>query len=57
MKVLERFSMENAKLVITPLAPHFKLSTTQCLKTHEEVEDMSKVPYESAVKCLMYAMI
>jgi hypothetical protein len=56
-KVLERFSMENAKLVSTPLANHFRLSTSQCPKTVEETEDMSKVPYASAVGCLMYAMV
>ena len=56
-KVLDRFSMENAKPVSTPLANHFRLSTSQCPKTVEETEDMSKVPYTSAVECLMYAMI
>ena len=56
-KVLERFSMENAKSVSTPLANHFCLSTSQCPKTVEETEDMSKVPYASAVGCLMYAMV
>ena len=56
-KVLERFSMENAKLVSTPLANHFRLSTSQCLKTIEETEDISKVPFASAVGCLMYAMV
>jgi hypothetical protein len=56
-KVLERFSMENAKPVSTPLANHFHLSTSQCPKTVEETEDMSKVPYASAVGCLMYAMV
>jgi hypothetical protein len=44
-KVLERFSMENAKPVSTPLANHFCLSTSQCPKTIEETEGMSKVPY------------
>ena len=48
--------METAKLVSTPLANHFRLSTTQCPKTDDEVQDMSKVPYASAVGCLMYAM-
>ena len=52
-KVLERFSMENAKPVSTPLANHFRLSTTQCPKTDDDVQDMSKVPYASAVGCLM----
>ena len=56
-KVLERFSMENAKPVSTPLANHFCLSTSQCPKLVEETEDMSKVPYASAVGCLMYAMV
>jgi hypothetical protein len=56
-KVLERFSMENAKPVSTPLANHFRLSTSQCPKTIEKTEDMSKVPYASAVGYLMYAMV
>jgi hypothetical protein len=56
-KVLERFSMENAKPVSTPLANHFRLSTSQCQKTVEETEDMSKVIYASAVGCLVYAMV
>jgi hypothetical protein len=56
-KVLERFSMENAKLVSTHLANHFRLSTSQCPKTIEEIEDMSKVLYASTVGCLMYDMI
>eukprot|EP00253_Pinus_taeda_P005856 PITA_05856 len=34
-----------------------KLSAKQCTKTQEEEEDMSHVPYASAVDNLMYAMI
>ena len=49
--------MENAKLVTTPLAIHFRLSTTQCLNTDDDVHDMSKVPYASVVGCLMYIMV
>jgi hypothetical protein len=56
-KVLERFSMDNVKPVITPLANHFRLSTSQCPKTVEEIEDMSKVPYANAVGCQIYAMV
>ena len=51
--MLERFSKENAKPRTTPLASHFKLSTTQCPKTDDVVHDMSKVPYTSAVGCSM----
>jgi hypothetical protein len=56
-KVLERFRMQNAKLVSTPLASHFKLTKEMCPKTQEEIEYMSRVPYSSAVGSLMYAMV
>ena len=56
-KVLERFNMDDAKPVSTPLANHFRLSTNQCPKIDDEVKDMSKVPYVSVVGCLMYAMV
>ena len=56
-KVLERFSIENAKLVSIHLANHFRLSTSQCPRIVEETKDMSKVPYASVVGCLMYAMV
>ena len=56
-KVLERFNMHNAKPVHVPLPGHFKLSKMQCPKNEEEKEEMSKVPYSSAVGSLMYLMI
>ena len=56
-RMLERFKMDNAKPISTPLANHFRLSTSQCPKTDDEVNDMSKVPYASAVGWLMYAMV
>jgi hypothetical protein len=39
------------------LANHFHLSTLQCPRIIEETEDMSKVPYASAVGCLMYDIV
>ena len=36
-KVLERFRMQNAKLVSTPLANHFKLIKEMSPKTEEEI--------------------
>ena len=56
-RVLERFNMDDAKLVSTPLANHFRLSTNQYPKTNDEVKDMSKVPYASAMGCLIYVMV
>ena len=57
-KVLQRFGMsEKTNPVSTPLSPNFKLSASQCPKTEEEHELMSKVPYSNAVGSLMYAMV
>lgn len=56
-KVLQRFNMEKAKPVSTPLALHFKLSKEQCPSTIEDKERMKNVPYASAVGSLMYAMV
>ena len=56
-KVLERFKMQDAKPVSTPLASHFKLTKEMCPKTQEEIDYMSKVPYSSVVSSLMYAMV
>ena len=44
-KVLQCFSMENAKAVSTPLSSHLKLTKEMCLKTQEEEDKMSKVPH------------
>jgi hypothetical protein len=49
--------MHNAKPVHVPLPGHLKLSKTQCPKNDQEKEEMSKVPYSSAVGSLMYAMV
>ena len=40
-----------------PIPVGVKLSAEQCPKTQEEEEDMSCVPYASAVSSLMYAMV
>ena len=57
-KVLQYFGMsEKTKPVSIPLAPHSKLSASQCPKTEEEREYMSKVPYSNVVGSLMYAMV
>ena len=56
-RVLQRFQMENAKAVSTPLATHFKLSAKQSPSNEAEKLDMERVPYASAVGSLMYAMV
>jgi len=49
--------MAEVRPVTTPLAGHFKLSSDQCPNSQEEEDEMSQVPYASAVRSLMYAMI
>ncbi|KAH9724129.1 Integrase catalytic domain-containing protein [Citrus sinensis] len=57
-KVLERFSMDDkTKSVCTPLALHFKLSSSSCPRSQEERDYMARVPYASAVGSLMYVMV
>ena len=56
-KVLSKFNINVAKPVSTPLGSYFKLSKEQLLKTEEERDHMSKVPYASTISSLMYAMI
>eukprot|EP00253_Pinus_taeda_P019768 PITA_19768 len=45
------------KLVKVPIPVGVKLSSEQCPKTQKEEEDMSHVPYASAVGNLIYAMV
>lgn len=56
-RVITRFGMQDAKLVVTPLAPHFKLSSRQSPSTAEDKTYMERVPYASAIGSLMYAMM
>ncbi|CAM6087793.1 unnamed protein product [Calypogeia fissa] len=51
-----KYGMENAKLVNTPLASHFKLSQKDCPSTESERIAMQSVSYDSVVGSLMYAM-
>ncbi|XP_031256212.1 uncharacterized protein LOC116114197 [Pistacia vera] len=56
-KVLNRFNIDGAKLVSTPLVNHFKLSKYLSPKTEHERDYMAKAPYASAIDSLMYAMV
>jgi hypothetical protein len=56
-KVLERFKMQIAKPINTPLSRHLELTKEMFPKTWEEIEYMFRVPYSSTVGSLMYAMV
>jgi hypothetical protein len=49
--------MQECKPVKVLIHVGVKLSVDQCPETQEEEEDMSCVPYASAVGSLMYAMV
>eukprot|EP00253_Pinus_taeda_P009884 PITA_09884 len=55
--ILQRFNMQDSKPVKVRIPVGVRLSTEQCPRTQEEEEDMSRVPYASAVGSLMYAMV
>eukprot|EP00253_Pinus_taeda_P033310 PITA_33310 len=55
--ILHRLNMQDNKLLKVPIPVGVKLSVEQCSKTQEEEEDMSRVPYASAIDSLMYVMV
>lgn len=56
-KMLNKYSMANAKKGLLPILKGRKLSKTQCPVTDEEIEKMKDIPYASAVGSIMYAML
>ena len=51
------FNMQECKPIKVLIHVSARLSIEQCPKTQEEEEDMSHVPYASAVGSLMYALV
>ena len=56
-KVLERFSMQNSKKGLLSFRNGVPLSDDQRSKTLEEENMMRQIPYASAVRSFMYAML
>ncbi len=56
-KIVQKFNMNDAKVVSQPIAAHFKLSSLNSPSTDEEKKAMELVPYSSAVGSVMYIMI
>ena len=55
--MLVRYVMQDSKKGMLPFAHGVHLSKEQSPKTPQEVEDMRRFPYASAVGSLMYAML
>src|SRR5882672_9670863 len=56
-KIIQRFSLQDAKPLTTPLDPHHQLTLSQCPVTPCQYEDMRDVPYHEAIGSLMYATL
>lgn len=56
-KVLKRFKMQDSKKGNLPMLHGMALSKSQCPSSQKELEEMSRVPYASAVGSIMYAML
>jgi hypothetical protein len=54
---LKRFNIHDCKSVKVPIPVGARITTEQCPKTQEEIEDMACVPYASVVGILMYPMV
>ena len=49
--------MDQANQVTTPIGAHFKLKSGTEKELKDQAEYMSKIPYQSAVGSVMYAMV
>ena len=54
-ELLKRFNMEDCNTAMTPFDHNQKLTKDMCPKNDKERENMSNVPYMSAVGSLVYA--
>lgn len=55
-RVLDKYSMNDAKVREVPMAHLSSLSKMQCPKDERELAQMKDIPYANAVGCLMYSM-
>jgi len=56
-RVIHRFRMSNAKLVITPMSQQFKLSVSYSPKVEKKRIYMNNIPYESVVGTFVSAIV
>lgn len=57
LRVLERFKMQDANLVLTPLEPGMKFSKLINLVAADEAMEMATIPYHEALGLIMYLSV
>ena len=55
--MIERFGMEEAKLLLVPINPGHNLTKSQSPSYPQAIEEMKHILYREAVGSLMYAVI
>jgi hypothetical protein len=55
--ICEKFNLQDAKPLSTPLDPGNHLSKSQSPSTLKQINDMHGIPYHEAVGSLMYAAV
>ena len=56
-KMVERFSLTNAKRVTTPMDPNVQFSTDQCPSTTNKLARMKGVPYSEAIGSVLWPVV
>ncbi|KAD4179359.1 hypothetical protein E3N88_27950 [Mikania micrantha] len=56
-KVVKRFSMQDAKKGLLPIAHGTVLDKSHCPSSDKEIERMKGIPYASTIGSIMYAML
>ena len=56
-KILKKFNMDQSKKGFLPVLQGVRLSSAQCPTTAKDKEEMSVIPYASAIGSIMYAML
>ena len=56
-KILKKFKMDESKKGFLPMLQGVRLSSAQSPTTAKDKEEMSVIPYASAIGSIMYAML
>src|SRR5579871_4790349 len=55
--ILKKYRIENCRPISTPMDTNKKLSKVMYPKTPEEIEEIKNIPYQSAVRSLIYLIL
>ena len=56
-KIVEKFSLTNAKQVTTPMDPNVQFSVDQCPSSTNQLAKMKGIPYSEAIGSVLWAVV